>query len=150
MIYNLYWETTLSCNRLVPRFWREITWSWKSYFLCIVLASIWKWHALFMCYIYCVVLSSPAGPNRHKSGVNRLFNTTISDRFAKRLSYVKSSYQCSHLGIALDLLRHRNMGSFLSIVRKLYSYIDSDVRNLRKIKYFRDYFRPSRKTWNMI
>ena len=43
-----------------------------------------------------------------------------------------------------------NMGSLLIIVVKLYSYKDSNVGNLRKIKYFRDYFRPSHKTWNTI
>ena len=37
------------------------------------------------------------------------------------------------------------MGSFLSIVVKLYSYKDSDVGNLRKTKYFHDYFRHPRK-----
>ena len=81
-----------------------------------------------------LVLSSPTGPNRHKSGVNRLFKTTISSRFSKRLCYVQSSHRCSHLGIALNLLGLLNMYSFLIIVLKLYIYIDSDVGNVRKPK----------------
>ena len=33
-----------------------------------------------------------------------------------------------------------------TVVVKLYSYIHSDVENVQKIKYFRDYCRPFRKT----
>ena len=50
--------------------------------------------------------------------------------------YGKNSHQCIILRIALNLLGSSNMGSFLTIVVKLYSYIDSDVGNLQKIKYF--------------
>ena len=42
------------------------------------------------------------------------------------------------------------MGSFIIIVVKLYSYIDSDVGNLRKFKYFHDYLRHLHKAWNLI
>ena len=90
---------------------------------------------------YTLMLSGPAWPYWRKSGVNRVFKTTISGRFAKRLSYVQSSHRCSHLGIALNLSGLSKMGSFLIIVVKLYSYKESDVRNLRTIKYFRDYSR---------
>ena len=83
-----------------------------------------------------LVLSSPAGPNRHKSGVNRLFKTAISSRFSKRLSYVQSFHWCSHIGIALKILVSPKMRSFLTTVVKLYSYIDSDVGNLRKSNIF--------------
>ena len=89
-----------------------------------------------------LVLSSPACLNRHKSGQNRVFYTTISSRFAKQLSYGQSSYQCSLLRIALDLSGLMNMGSFPNIVVKLYSYKEIDVGNIRKIKHFHDYFRP--------
>ena len=37
------------------------------------------------------------------------------------------------------------MDPFLIIVLKIYTYIDSDVGNIEKIKYFCDYFRPSHK-----
>ena len=36
------------------------------------------------------------------------------------------------------------MQSFLTIVVKLYSYKDSDIKNIQKIKTFHNYFRPSR------
>ena len=64
--------------------------------------------------------------------------------FAKRPSYIQSSNRCSHLGLALNLLGISDMGSFLVIFVKLYSYKDSDVGNLRTIKYFCDYCRPFR------
>ena len=69
MYVYIYWEKTLSCNRLVIWFQREMTWSWPTYFcltvwfyifgakwLChdahtfigSVLTSVWKWHTLFM------------------------------------------------------------------------------------------------------
>ena len=50
----------------------------------------------------------------------------------------------------LNLSGHPNIGLFLIIAVNLYSYIDSDVRNIQKIKYFHDYFRPLRKLSNMI
>ena len=56
----------------------------------------------------------------------------------------QSSHRCSLIIILLNLSGILDMGSFLTIVVKLYSYIDSDVRNLRKYEYFHDYFRPSR------
>ena len=68
-----------------------------------------------------VMLSGPAGPLGHKSGVNRVFKPTVSGWFAKRLFYVQSSLRCSNLGIALNLLRLSEMGPFLIIVVKLYS-----------------------------
>ena len=43
-----------------------------------------------------------------------------------------------------------NMGSFLTMVVKLYSYKDSDVVNLRKFEYFYDYFGHSRNARNTI
>ena len=92
------------------------------------------------------MLSIPAGPNRHKSGQNRVFKTIISGQCLKRLSYLKSSHWCNHLEFAQNLLGPQNMGSFILIVLKSYSYRDSDIGNLRKIKYFCDYFRPSHKT----
>ena len=116
----------LTCTQLVVYFW-----------------PFW-WLAMSL------MLSSPAWPNRHKSVIHRLFNTNILIWFSKRMSYVQSSHHCSHIGISLNLSVPLKMGSFLSIVVKLYSYIDFDVGNLRKIKYFRDYFRPSCKTRNII
>ena len=74
------------------------------------------------------------------------FVPTVTGRFAKRLYYVHSSHRCSNLGIALNLLGLSEMGSVLIIVVKLYFYTDSDVGNLRTIKYFRDYCRPFRNT----
>ena len=71
-----------------------------------------------------------------QSGINRRFYITISSRFAKQLSYVKNYHRCSHIGIAMELLGHAKMGSFLFIVVRLYSYIDSDVGNLRKNQIF--------------
>ena len=32
------------------------------------------------------------------------------------------------------------MGSFINIVLKLYMYLDSDVGNIQKIKYFHNFF----------
>ena len=97
-----------------------------------------------------LVLSGPAGPNWHKSGLNRVLYPTVSGRFSKRPSYVRSSHQCSHLGIALNLSGISEMGSLLIIVVKLYSYKDSDVGNIRTIKFFRDYCRPIHNAWNTI
>ena len=97
-----------------------------------------------------LVMSGPAWPYWRKSGVNRVFNTTISGWFVKRLSYVQGSHQCSHLYIDLNLLGLSEIGSCLIIVLKLYIYKYSDVRNLRTIKYFRKYCRPLRNTWNTI
>ena len=44
----------------------------------------------------------------------------------------------------LSTTRVLNVGSFLLIVLKLYSYKDGDVGNLRKFEYFYDYFKHSR------
>ena len=107
-------------------------------------------YTIYLCRFQVLVLLGPAGPYWRKSGVNRVFKPTISGRFAKRLSYVQSSHRCSHLGIDLNLLGISEMGSFLIIVLNLYSYKDIDVGNLRTIKYFRDYCRPFRNTWNTI
>ena len=57
-----------------------------------------------------LVLSGPAGPNSHKSGLNRVLYPTVSSRFAKRPSYVRTSHRCSHLGIALNLSGFLEMG----------------------------------------
>ena len=96
------------------------------------------------------VLSGPAGPYWHKSGLNCVLYPTVSGRFSKRPSYVQSSHRCSHLSIALKLSGLSEMGSFLIIVVNLYSYKDSDVGNLRTIKYFRNYCWLFRNTWNTI
>ena len=93
-----------------------------------------------------LMLSGPAGPYCHESGINRVLYPTVSGRFTKQPFYVKSSHRCSHLGIALNLLGILEMRSLLIIVVKLYSYKESDVGNLRIIKYFRDYCRPFRNT----
>ena len=85
-----------------------------------------------------LVLSSPAWPNWHKSGQNRVFNTTILSRFLKRLSYQQSYHWCSLLIIDINLSVPPTMGSLVIIVVKLYSYKDSDVGNIQKIKYFHD------------
>ena len=66
-----------------------------------------------------LVLSSPAGPNQHKIGVDHYFYITISSRFLIQMSYVKSSHQCSNLGFALNLSGPSKMGSLLIIVVKL-------------------------------
>ena len=97
-----------------------------------------------------LVLPSPAWPYWRKSGLNRCFCTTISSIFAKILCYIQSSHWCSLLKISLNLSGLQNMGSFLLIVVTLYIYIYSDIGNIRKIKYFHDYFRHSRKAWNTI
>ena len=86
-----------------------------------------------------LVLSGPAGPNWHRSGINRVLYPIVTGRFVKRPSCGQSSHRCSHLGIALHLLVILDMRSFLIIVVKLYSYKDSDVGNLQTFKYFRDY-----------
>ena len=101
---------------------------------------------LYHCWITTdnLVLSSPARPQRHKTGLNRCFQTTISSRFKKRLSCGKMPHQCIFLRIPLNLSGLPNMGSFLIIVIKLYSYIDNEVGNLRKFEYFCGFFIHSR------
>ena len=78
-------------------------------------------------------------PKSTQSGQNCVFKATISSRFAKRLSYGTISHWCSLLKIDLNLSEPPKMGSYLIIVIKLYRYKDSDVGNIRKIKYFHDY-----------
>ena len=56
-----------------------------------------------------------------------------------KFSPVQSSYNYS------KSLKVSEMGSFLILVVRLYSYKDSNVGNMLKIKYFHDYFRHSRK-----
>ena len=97
-----------------------------------------------------LVLSSPAWPYWPKSGVNRLSRPPFIVNFSKRPFYGQSSNYWIHLFIALNLSGSSKIGSFLIIVLKLYCYKDSDVGNFRKMKYFRNYFRPSHKTWNTI
>ena len=55
-------------------------------------------------------------------------------------------HRCSLLIIPLNLSGFSEMGSFLIIVVKLYSYKDSDVGNLQKFEYFYEYFRHSCNT----
>ena len=43
--------------------------------------------------------------------------------------------------ISMNLSDISKMGPFLIIALKLYSYKDSDVRNLHNFKYFYEYFR---------
>ena len=52
------------------------------------------------------------------------------------MSYVESSHRCSIFRIALNLEGPPTMGPFLSIVLNFYSYKDSNVGNIRKIKFF--------------
>ena len=50
----IYWETTLSYNRLVLWFWRDITWSWQSY-LCLTVRFYYfgaKWLGYDACTFY--------------------------------------------------------------------------------------------------
>ena len=97
-----------------------------------------------------LVLSGPAGPNWHKSVLNRVLYPTVSGRFAKRPFYVRSLYRCSQIGIAQNLSGLSEMGSFQIIDIKLFSYKDSDVGNLRTFKYMRDYSGIFHNTWNTI
>ena len=59
-------------------------------------------------YMY-LVLSSSTCLNGHKSSQNRGFMTTISSRFAKRLSYGRSFYWCIILRTALNLSDNSKM-----------------------------------------
>ena len=97
-----------------------------------------------------IMLSRPTWPYWRKFGLHWLFKTTIKVDLTKRPSYGKSSNRCSIIVIALNLSGHSKMGLFLNIVLKLCGSIHSDVGNVRKIKYFRDYFRPFRKMCNTI
>ena len=83
-----------------------------------------------------LVLSSPAWPYWRKFGLNRLFRPLFPVNLRKQMSYVQIFHRCSHHCIALDLLGHLKMGSFLIIVVKLYTYIYSDVKIYEKPNIF--------------
>ena len=133
---------TLMTKVIIDTFWHALT---RRISLVWTNKGGYTWYG-----IKPLVLSGPAGPIWHKSGLNRVLYPTFTGRFAKRPSYVQSSHRCSHLGIALNLLGLSEIASFLIIVLKLYSYIESDVGNLRTLKYFRDYCGLFHNTRNTI